>query len=50
MAIDILLILAISNKPERIFLGARYMVSWERVKLKVNIIKMLKYLKNWKQN
>ena len=48
MAIDILLILAISNKPERIFLGARCMVLWEQVKLRVNTIEILKCSKNWK--
>jgi len=48
MAIDILLILAISNDLERVFLGARYMVSWERAKLGVNTIEILKCLKNWK--
>ena len=46
MAINILLILAISNKPERIFSGARHIVLWERAKLKVNTIKMLKCSKN----
>ena len=50
MAINILLIIAISNNPERVFLGARYMVSWERAKLRVDIIEILKCLKNWKQN
>ncbi|OCK89355.1 uncharacterized protein K441DRAFT_584419, partial [Cenococcum geophilum 1.58] len=46
IAIDILLILAISNNLERVFLGARCTVLWERVKLRVNIIKILKCLKN----
>jgi len=50
MAINILLIPAISNNPERVFLGVCYTVLWERVKLRVNIIKILKCLKNWKQN
>jgi len=30
MAIDILLIPAISDEPERVFLGGRRTVSWER--------------------
>jgi len=50
MAINILLILAISDDPERVFLGARCTVLWERAKLGVNIIEILKCLKNWKQN
>jgi len=31
MVIDILLILVISDEPERVFLGARYTISWERI-------------------
>ena len=50
MAINILLIPAISNELERIFSGARYTVSWERAKLGVDTIEMLKCSKNWKQN
>ncbi|OCK98136.1 uncharacterized protein K441DRAFT_544924, partial [Cenococcum geophilum 1.58] len=46
MAINILLIPAISNNLERVFLGARCIVLWERVKLRVNTIKILKCLKN----
>ena len=46
MAINILSIPAISNDPEQVFLGAYYMVLWERAKLRVNTIKILKYSKN----
>ncbi|OCL00672.1 uncharacterized protein K441DRAFT_531405, partial [Cenococcum geophilum 1.58] len=46
IAINILLILAISNDLERVFLGVCYMVLWEQVKLGVNIIKIFKCLKN----
>jgi len=46
MAINILLIPAISNDLERVFSGARYTVSWERAKLRVNTIEILKCLKN----
>ena len=46
MAIDILLILAISNKPERVFSGARRTISWERAQLLAKNIKRLECLKN----
>jgi len=48
MAIDILLIPAISNELERIFSGACRTVLWERVKLGVDTIKILECSKNWK--
>jgi len=50
MAINILLIPAISDDLERVFSGARYTVLWERAKLGVDTIKILKCSKNWKQN
>ena len=33
MAIKILLIPVISDKPERVFLGGHYMVLWERMQI-----------------
>jgi len=47
MAINILLIPAISNKPERVFLGACCIISWERIQLRVENIKKVKCSKNW---
>ena len=49
MAINILLIVPISNKPERVFLGARYTVSWDRGQLEAEIIEMRECLKYWKR-
>jgi hypothetical protein len=46
MAINILLILAISNKLERVFLGVRRIISWERMQLRVENIKKVEYSKN----
>jgi len=47
MAINILLILVISDKPERVFLGVCYMISWERIQLRVKNIKKVECSKNW---
>ncbi|OCK92220.1 uncharacterized protein K441DRAFT_571148, partial [Cenococcum geophilum 1.58] len=46
MAIKILLILAISDKPERVFSGGRYMVLWERMQIDPKTLKKTKCLKN----
>jgi hypothetical protein len=45
MAINILLILLISNEPERVFLGGYYIVAWNRVQIEIETIKIRKYLK-----
>ena len=50
MVINILLILVISNKPERVFLGERRTVSWERVQIGAENLKRVKYLKYWKRS
>ena len=47
MAIDILSILAISDELERVFLGARRMILWDRLKLGADIIKQVESLKSW---
>jgi len=47
MAINILLIPAMSDKPERVFLGARRTISWERMQLGVENIKKVECSKNW---
>ncbi|PMD51615.1 uncharacterized protein K444DRAFT_544682, partial [Hyaloscypha bicolor E] len=49
MAIDILLIILISDEPERVFSGARRMVSWDRGQLEAEIIEMRECLKHWKR-
>jgi hypothetical protein len=46
MAIDILLIPAISDEPERVFSGARRTISWERGQLEAETIKMTECLKH----
>ena len=49
MAIDILLIVPISNEPERVFSGARRIVSWDRGQLEAETIEMRECLKYWKR-
>ncbi|PMD49167.1 uncharacterized protein K444DRAFT_549768, partial [Hyaloscypha bicolor E] len=49
MAINILLIVLISNEPERVFSGARYTVSWDRGQLEAEIIEIRECLKHWKR-
>jgi len=50
MAINILLILAISDKPERVFLGGRRIVSWERAQMGAENLKRVECLKHCKQS
>src|SRR6266536_5120394 len=50
MAIDILLILAMSNEPERVFSGACHTISWERGQLNPKTVKMTECLKHWKKS
>ena len=47
MAIDILSILAISDKPERVFSGVCRTISWERAKLSAENIERVECLKYW---
>jgi len=47
MAIDIFLIPAMSDDPERVFSGARRTISWERARLGAAMIEKLECLKNW---
>jgi len=47
MAIDILFIPPISAKPERIFSGARRMISWQRMRLGPGNIEKTECLKSW---
>ena len=48
MAINILVILVINNKPKRVFLGARRTILQERAQLGAKNIKRVEYLKHWK--
>ena len=49
MAINILLILVISNKLERSFLGARCTILWERIQMGVESLKRVECLKQWQR-
>jgi hypothetical protein len=46
MAIDILLILLMSDKPEKVFSGARRIVSWDKEQIKPETIKVQECLKH----
>lgn len=50
MAFDILSIPAISDKPERVFSGARRTISWERMALEPDTIEATECLKHWKRS
>ncbi|OCK88618.1 uncharacterized protein K441DRAFT_587946, partial [Cenococcum geophilum 1.58] len=49
LAITILLILVISNKPERSFLGGRCIILWKRMQMGVESLKRVEYLKQWQR-
>jgi hypothetical protein len=50
MAINILLIPAISDKSERVFSRARRTVSWEKTQIRAENLKKVECLKHWKRN
>ena len=50
MAIDILSIPPMSDKLERVFLGACCMVSWDRGQIEPETIEMRECLKHWKRS
>jgi hypothetical protein len=50
MAIDILLIPPMSDKPERVFLGACRTVTWDRGQIEAETIELRKLLKHWKRS
>jgi hypothetical protein len=50
MAINIFLILPISDKPERVFLKTRRMITWNRGQIKTETIKLRECLKHWKRS
>jgi hypothetical protein len=39
-----------SNEPERVFSGARCIISWDRGQIEVETIEIREYLKYWKRN
>jgi hypothetical protein len=50
MTIDILSILPISDKPERVFSGARRTVTWDRGQIEAKTIELKECLKHWKRS
>jgi hypothetical protein len=50
MAIDILSIPPMSDEPERVFSGARRMVSWNRGQMEAETIEIRECLKHWKRS
>jgi hypothetical protein len=50
MAIDILLILAMSDELERVFSGACRTITWERGQMDPETIEMIECLKHWKRS
>jgi len=50
MAINILLILAISDEPERVFSGGRRTVLWERAQMGAENLKRVECLKYCKRS
>ena len=47
MALDILVILAMSAKPERLFSGAKITITDRRNRIGIEAIEALKCLKSW---
>ena len=50
MVINILLISAISNKPERVFSGGCHIVSWERAQMGAENLERVECSKHWKRS
>jgi len=50
MAIDILLIPAMSDEPERVFSGACCTVLWDRGQMEAETLKKVECLKHWKRS
>ena len=50
MASNILLILLISDKPKRVFLGACRIVSWDKGQMEPKTMEMRECLKHWKRS
>ncbi len=39
-----------SDKPERVFSGARRLISWERSRLEPEVVGQIECLKDWKES
>ena len=50
MAIDILSIPLISDELERVFLGARRTVTWDKGQIEAETIELRECLKHWKKS
>jgi hypothetical protein len=50
IALNILSIPAMSDEAERVFLGARHMISWERAQMEPPTIEMVDCIKHWKKS
>ena len=50
IAMDILLIPAMSDEPERVFSGGRRTVSWERAQMGADNLEKVECLKHWKRS
>ena len=50
MVIDILLMLAMSDKPERVFLGTRRTITWDRLDMIPEVVEWRECLKHWKRS
>jgi hypothetical protein len=48
-ALECLSIMGMSDKPERVFSGARRTISWDRAKLGPETVEMLESIKDWKK-
>ena len=50
MAINILSIPPISDEPERVFSGARRIITWDRGQIEPDTIEVRECLKHWKKS
>jgi len=50
IAIDILSILSMSDKPERVIFKARRTISWDKGQIESETIEMRECLKHWKRS
>jgi hypothetical protein len=50
LALEVLSIPGMSDKPERVFSGARRMISWERSRLEPEVVERTECLKDWKES
>lgn len=49
-AIDVLSILAMSDKPERVFSDSRRTISWDRTRIDPDTVEEVECLKDWKRH